>query len=104
MLFIIIIIIALIVALSYTAYKLYSWDVKNEFTGFAGFLKDWVGCFSKAELGQEFKLAGYELVEAFKAFLLPIKTLGLIVAVIVSPILIFVINILTALIKVHRRK
>lgn len=98
------VIIALIVVLAYVSTKLYSWDLKNEFTGFGDFLKDWVGCFSKAELGQEFKLFGYELVEAFKSFLLPIKTLGLILAVIVAPVLIFIINVLTALIKVHRSK
>ncbi|AHY26804.1 hypothetical protein vB_AbaP_Acibel007_33 [Acinetobacter phage vB_AbaP_Acibel007] len=96
-------IIALVV-LSYMSVKLYAWDLKNEFTGFGDFLKDWVGCFSKAELGQEFKLFGYELVEAFKAFLLPIKTLGTIALVVFSPILLFVVNILTALIKVHKRK
>lgn len=97
-------IIALVIVLSYMSVKLYAWDLKNEFTGFGDFLKDWVGCFSKAELGQEIKLFGYELVEAFKAFLLPIKTLGTIALVVSSPILLFVVNILTALIKVHKRK
>lgn len=97
-------IITLAVVLSYMSVKLYAWDLKNEFTGFGNFLKDWVGCFSKAELGQEFKLFGYELVEAFKAFLLPIKTLGTIVLVVCAPVLLFVVNILTALVKVHKRK
>ncbi len=97
-------IIALAVVLSYMTVKLYTQDLKNEFTGFGSFLKDWVGCFSKAELGQEAKLFGYELVEAFKAFLLPIKTLGTITLVVFAPILLFVVNILTALVKVHKRK
>lgn len=98
------VIIALVVVLAYVSTKLYSWDLKNEFAGFGDFLKDWVCCLSKAELGQEFKLLGYELVEAFKSFLLPIKTLGLILAVTVAPVLLFVVNILTAIVKVHRRK
>lgn len=97
-------IIALAVVLSYMTVKLYTQDLKNEFTGFGNFLKDWVGCFSKAELGQEVKLFGYELVEAFKAFLLPIKTLGTTVLVVFAPVLLFVVNILTALVKVHKRK
>lgn len=97
-------IIALVVVLSYMAVKLYAQDLKNEFTGFGNLLKDWVGCFSKAELGQEVKLFGYELVESFKAFLLPIKTLGTITLVVFAPILLFVVNILTALVKVHKRK
>lgn len=97
-------IIALVVVLSYMAVKLYAQDLKNEFTGFGNLLKDWVGCFSKAELGQEVKLFGYELVEAFKAFLLPIKTLGTITLVVFAPVLLFVVNILTALVKVHKRK
>lgn len=97
-------IIALVIVLSYMAVKLYAQDLKNEFTGFGGLLKDWVGCFSKAELGQKIKLFGYELVEAFKAFLLPIKTLGTIVLVVFAPILLFVGNILVALVTVHRRK
>lgn len=97
-------IIALVIVLSYMSVKLYTQDLKNEFTGFGSFLKDWVGCFSKAELGQEIKLFGYELVEAFKSFLLPIKTLGTVVVVVFAPALVFVVSILTALIKVHKRK
>lgn len=97
-------IIALIVILSYMSYKLYAWDLKNEFTGFGELLKNWVGCFSKAELGQEVKLLGYELWESIKGFITPIKTLGLILGVVVAPVLFFVLNILLAIIKVHKRK
>lgn len=95
---------ALIVILSYMSYKLYAWDLKNEFTGFGELLKNWVGCFSKAELGQEVKLFGYELLESIKSFITPTKTLGLILGVVVAPVLVFVVNILLAIIKVHKRK
>lgn len=93
-----------IVVIAYLITKLYAEDLKNEFEGYGEMLKDWTGIFCKEELGQEFKLAGYEIVEAFKAFIEPLKTLGQIGLVILAPVLLPLLNILITIVNVHKRK
>lgn len=97
-------IIALAVVLSYMAYKLYGWDLKNEFADSKTLFKEWIGMFKDKTLLNEFKLSGYELLETIKQFITPIKTFSWALVLTFAPIVIFVLNIVRVIAKVHKRK
>lgn len=96
---------ALVILVAYLAYVLYLDSLKYEFTAYIDWLPEWFQkVFKTSYVFEELKLIGYELLEVVKGLLLPLKTLGTLLTLVLAPLILPVLMIVYVIIERHNQR